>query len=86
MNPLGFAGRKKRVNNQPIDVFELYAGGCHKAGKTKMGQTYGTIPMDQIPAFLIQLTKELQKTGLSFETFLETREDSFRALAESFTV
>lgn len=86
VNPLGFAGRKKRVNNQPIDVFELYAGGCHKVGKTKMGQTYGTIPMDQIPAFLIQLTKELQKTGLSFETFLETREDSFRALAESFTV
>ena len=86
VNALGFAGRKKRVGDQTVDVFELYAGGCHAVGKTKMGEAFGMIPMDKVPAFLIKLAQKLQETGASFQDFYEKRPAEFRALAAEFTL
>lgn len=86
VNALGFSGRKKRIDNQPVDVFELHVGGCHRVGETKMGENYGAIRMDQIPDFLLQLAKNLQVSGLSFETYLKEKENDFQALVEPYLV
>ncbi len=86
VNALGFAGRKKRVGDQTVDVFELYAGGSHAVGETRMGECYGAIPADQVPAFLLELAKQLQRTGLSAQDYLARHPADFRALAESFAV
>ncbi len=86
VSSLGFAGKMKKVEGTMMNVFDMYAGGKVQGSKSKMGQCYGTLPADKIPEFIQRLLEELEKEEMSFETFLEEKEEKFLNLTKEYRV
>ncbi len=83
---LGFAGKKQNLHGQIFDVYEVYAGGVVKLEQTKMGKYYGTITVDNIPGFILELGQKIEEEELCFEKFYDTREEEFSNIISKYLV
>ena len=82
---LGFVGGKRKVGDNLEDVFDLYIGGIVKEGSTALGEKVGTIIMRDIPAFIGELAKELEKENKNYRDFIVNREQ-FLEVARKFFI
>lgn len=83
---MGFTGRKKKVNDEIEDAFDLYVGGCVSKERTEFGKAVGTLTEKDIPKFLVELATRLEKDQVSFETFLEEKEEEFHQIVANYLV
>lgn len=83
---LGFAGKKKRVNNEVIEVFELHING--KLGKedTRLGSIIGDIPRYNIPKFLYELAVKIDELGITYDKFILNHIDDFNKIIDKYLV
>lgn len=77
---IGFTGKKKRVNDVLEDAFEMHIGGSFEEDKAKLGKAYGDITKKRLPEFLGELSKCIEIANVSFESYIEDREDEFQCL------
>lgn len=72
---LGFAGKKKRVNDVVTEAFELHMDGGLERENAKFGKVRGDICRDDIPKFLYDLAVEIDNSGVSYEDFVNNKAD-----------
>lgn len=82
---LGFVGGKKKVGDALEDVFDIYVGGLVKERETALGEKVGTIIMRDIPTFIGELAKKLEKENMEYKEFIKNREN-FLEVANKFFV
>lgn len=83
---LGFAGKKVSIHGQIFDVFEIYAGGIISLADTHMGKLYGTITVDNIPGFILELGQLLEREEMCFSKLMDTNEEAFCDIISKFLV
>lgn len=73
---LGFAGKKKRVNDVSKEAFELHMDGRHGKDGAVLGKKVGDIIREDIPKFLYDLALEIDNSKTTYEEFIKNnRED-----------
>ncbi|MDD5936341.1 MAG: nitrite/sulfite reductase, partial [Clostridiales bacterium] len=83
---LGFAGKKQSVHGQLFDVFDVWAGGNISLDHTHMGKSYGTVTIDNVPGFILELGELLEKEEVCFSKLLDTNEQAFTEILNKFLV
>ena len=83
---LGLAGKKKRVNNEVIEVFELHING--KLGKedTRIGSIIGDIYRDNVPKFLYELAVRIDEFGITYDKFISNNIEDFNEIIDKYLV
>ncbi|HBJ1650990.1 TPA: nitrite/sulfite reductase [Clostridium botulinum] len=81
---IGFTGKKKRVNDETRDAFELHINGSFEEGNTRLGKVYGDILAEDVPEFLYELALLLEKDNINFHDYLKSHEEEFEALVNKF--
>lgn len=83
---IGFAGKKKRIENVITDCYTLYIGGSFHADHVRLGRPLGDIPSPIIPEFLYKLAQQLESLNINFDTWFETDQDSLTAFIQPYLV
>ena len=83
---LGFAGKKKRVNDVSKEVFELHIGGKIGNGDTEFGKILGDICREDIPKCLYDLAVEIDKSGLTYNEFLVNEKENLDNIVGKYFV
>ena len=83
---IGFAGKKKRIENVITDCYTLYIGGSFHADHVRLGIPLGDIPSPLIPEFLYKLALQLESLNINFDTWFETDQDSLTAFIQPYLV
>ena len=83
---IGFCGKKKKVQNEIINVFELHFGGDFGVGKTKLGKYYGDIKEEEVPKFLFELASNINKTNKSYTCWIEQNTDELNKIINKYIV
>ncbi|BCJ95926.1 ferredoxin--nitrite reductase [Anaerocolumna cellulosilytica] len=83
---IGFTGSKKRIDNKPVDVFELYVGGHVGDCKTKLGTSMGFMKKDEIPVFMKELADLLNTSRQDFSSFYKDKKDEFDKLTGKYVI
>lgn len=86
VSPIGFAGKKKRVNDKTEDAFELHMGGCVGEDKTKLGKIYGDILRKDVPSFLYDMSKAIESSNLEFYEYLAQNENEVNEIVNKYLV
>lgn len=83
---IGFTGKKKRIGDKVDECFSLFIGGAYGIGETKLGVVYGDLPAAKIPEFLLELSKTIESSNLSFNEYIISKEDEFKGLVNKYEV
>lgn len=83
---IGFCGKKKKINDELTEVFELHLGGELGVDKTKFGSYYGDIKKEEIPEFLHELAIKVSKSNLEFLDFIKDNETDLKEITNRFVV
>nr|WP_304969485.1 hypothetical protein [Romboutsia ilealis] len=83
---LGFAGKKKRVNNVVTEAFELYIGGAKGKDKTKLGSSIGDITRENVPKFLYELAKSIEESKLNYEEYILENNEELNNIIDKYLV
>lgn len=81
---IGLTGRKKKVDGELTDVFELHVNGSFEDRNARLGKIYGEIPASEIPEFLYELALLIEPKDINFYDYLEKYEDEFNELVGKF--
>ena len=84
MGILGFAGKKKRVNNVVTEAFELYIDGEKGKDKTKLGSYIGDITRENVPAFLYELAKSVEEYNLTYEEYIVENNEQLNNIIDKY--
>lgn len=81
---LGFCGKKKMIDGEIKDIFELQTGGHFDAFNTKLGKPRGDIQATNVPIFLEEIYHAIIKSGVDFDEFKETT--PFNDILKKYTI
>ncbi len=81
---LGFQGGAKLVDGVSQPAFMLSVKGCEVQGQEYLGENLGMMLQSDIPAFIVELGRLVDETGMEFHAWLSEREEDFRALADKY--
>lgn len=84
--PIGFAGKKKRVNDKTEDAFELHIGGRVGEDNTKLGKKYGDILRKDVPSLLYDISNSIEKSGLEFYDYIDNNEKKLDEIVNKYLV
>lgn len=83
---LGLAGKKKRIDGEVIDIFDLFVGGKKGKGKTELAIAVGSIKKSELPAFLYELSIAIDNSDLGYEEFILNRNEEFDNIVAKYLV
>ncbi|MCB2293293.1 nitrite/sulfite reductase [Clostridium algoriphilum] len=83
---IGFCGKKKRVQDELTNVFELHFGGDLGIGKTKLSKNYGDIKQEEVPKFLFELASAVDNANKDFTSWSEQNVDEFNKIINKYIV
>ncbi|MGL4450077.1 MAG: nitrite/sulfite reductase [Sarcina sp.] len=83
---IGFTGKMKRVNDAVRKCFELHVGGKFAVNDSVLGDVYSEIVEDDIPDFIFDLYKELEKENITFADWYKNNIDRFKEIASKYLV
>ncbi len=63
---MGFRGASKLVGGAPQSAFAFFLGGSERQGEEAMGRELGVMLEERIPAFLVELGRQVAASGLDF--------------------
>jgi ferredoxin-nitrite reductase len=82
---IGFTGKRKRINDNVEDVFELHINGAFAIGKARLGKVYGDILASEVPEFLYELALLIENKNVDFYDFVENNEKELVEFIEKYT-
>ena len=65
-------------------AFTLHLGGCDLQGKERMGEQSGVMLQEQIPAFLVELGRRVEASGLDYAHWVKDHEDEVKEIAGKY--
>lgn len=78
---IGLSGKAKRTEDGLVPMYTIHLNGNVGAGEARLGEASGDIPAKKISAFLYELAKIKEKSGLvDFEAFLRKEKEAVDAL------
>lgn len=83
---IGFRGGIKKINGKMQHIFVLYLSGCEQQGHETLGREVGSMPQEKIPEFLVQLGKEVAKSGMDFIDWKKQNPDRIDKIAAEYLV
>lgn len=86
ISTLGFAGKKKRVNDISREVFELYMDGKLGKDDAKLGKAVGDILREDVPKFLYDLAVKIDECDVTFDEFVKSNSDDLDEIVNRYLV
>ena len=83
---IGFCGKKKKVQDEFINVFELHFGGNLGIGKTKLAKNYGDIKQEEVPKFLFELASKIDNSNKDFTSWTEQNVDELNKIINKYII
>ena len=83
---IGLSGKNKRIDNVSTPVYEISIGGKVGVGISRFGKVYGDIKEVEVKVFLLELYKEIEASGTTFEDFVYNQEDKFKKIIDKYLV
>ena len=84
MVAIGLTGKRKRVNDNVEDVFELHINGSFETDNARLGKIYGDILACEIPRFLYELSLLVENRNISFDDYLKDYEEELIELVDKY--
>ncbi len=81
---IGFHGGVKMIDKVPHPAFTLHFGGCDLQGHERMGEQVGVMLQEQIPAFLVELGKAVENSGMNYQEWIEGHEEDAKEIAKKY--
>lgn len=81
---IGFAGKKKKVDDKLENVFELHFGGKVGINTINLGEYYGDILQRDVPNFLINVAKAVKADNSIFDLWIEKNTEKFKVIFEEY--
>lgn len=81
---IGFRGGMKKADGKSLPAFIMYVDGQDAEGSERFGEQIGTILETDIPLFLQELGREIEKEGKTFETWYAESPDRFKEIAAPY--
>lgn len=81
---IGLTGKRKKVNDNVEDVFELHINGSFEMGRAKLGKVYADILACEIPEFLYELSLLIENKNVDFNNFVQNNESELVGLVEKY--
>lgn len=81
---LGFRGAVKQSPDGPKAAYALFEGGCAELGSEAFGTEIGIMEETNIPAFLIALGQEVQKSHSSYAAWIPQHHETLLSLANQY--
>lgn len=82
---IGFTGKRKKVNDNVEDVFELHINGSFEIGNARLGKVYGDILALEVPEFLYELALLIENKNIDFYEFVKNNEKELIELVKKYT-
>lgn len=86
VSELGLAGRKKKVGEEVLEAYEIFAGGKLAMDKTTLGKSYGVVTNKDLPQFIYDIACVLEKENISFTECLNKHNKDFVSLVDRYKV
>lgn len=83
---IGFCGKKKKVEGELINVFELHLDGNLGIGKTKLSKNYGDIKEEEVPKFLFELAGAVNNSNKDFTSWAEQNIDKLKEIIAKYII
>jgi len=83
---IGFCGKKKKIEDKLLNVFELYFGGNLGIGKTKLAKYYGDIRQEKVPKLLFELASVACISNKDFNSWAEKNEYELNKIINKYIV
>ncbi len=81
---IGLTGKRKKVNDNVEDVFELHINGSFETNNARLGKIYGDILAREIPLFLYELAQLIESKKTNFSDYIETYEGELSELVNRY--
>ena len=81
---IGFTGRKKKIDGELQDTFELHINGSFEEGNARLGKVYGQILAKEIPEFLYELALLVEEKNINFHDFVENYEEELQQIVDKY--
>jgi ferredoxin-nitrite reductase len=81
---IGLTGKRKKVNDNMEDIFELHINGSFENNKARLGKIYGDILAFEIPRFLYELSLLVENRNIDFNNYVEAYEDELIELVDKY--
>ncbi|MDU5723948.1 nitrite/sulfite reductase [Clostridium butyricum] len=81
---IGLTGKKKKVNDELQDTFEIHINGSFEEGSARLGKVYGQILAKEIPEFLYELSLLIEKKNINFHDFIDKYENELEDLVDKY--
>lgn len=83
---IGFCGKKKKVQDKIINVFELHFDGVLGIGKTKLAKNYGDIKEEEVPRFLFELASAVHNSNKEFNSWKDENGEELNQIINTYLV
>lgn len=83
---IGFCGKKKRVDGQILNVFELHLGGNLEVTKTRLAEYTTDIKEEDIPEFLYELALKVRDKKIEFYDWIEENKEDLKEIIKKYEV
>ncbi|MBU3181295.1 nitrite/sulfite reductase [Clostridium psychrophilum] len=83
---IGFCGKKKKIQDELTNVFELHFGGDIGIGKTRLAKNYGDIKEEEVPKFLFELASAVNNSNKVFTKWIEQNVDELNQIINKYLV
>ena len=81
---IGLTGKKKKVDGELQDTFELHINGSFEEGSARLGKIYGQILAKEIPEFLYELAVLIEEEKVNFHDFVKNNENKIQELVDKY--
>lgn len=83
---LGFAGKKKKINDVSEECFQLHMDGRKGIDGVELGKVVGDIRRQDIPKFLYELAIDVDKLGITYEEYVKNSDNNLEAIINTYMV
>lgn len=83
---IGLTGKMKKIDGTLVKCFELHIGGSFEYGKSRLGEIYGDIPVQDIPEMLYKLALEIKNKATTFDDFIKNHNLRFKEIIDNYVV
>lgn len=82
--PIGLTGKRKRVDGNVEDVFELHINGSFEVNNARLGKVYGDILASEVPQFLYELALFIESKNVNFNEYINNYEKELNELINKY--
>lgn len=83
---IGLTGKKKKVDGETCDAFEIFVDGDFEYTKTRLGKSLGDFKADDIPKMLFEIGEKVANADMDFYTYYASNEDEIKEITSKYNI